>query len=192
MTTVPQFLLGRRAALAGLCVALAVLVLLIVLPVMAIYASQQQEKNDSLYQLAIFRAEAAMKPQLEAELLSLHQRGVSTPGLISADSVTLAQAQMERDIKGIVETNGGEIHSAQNGTSSRIGDLDLILIQYDLSIPVMRLSALTYAVESHTPYFFIDRADIAAPAGWQVGANAPAAPKLEIHWTIRGYRWGAK
>lgn len=192
MTAVPQFLLGRRAALAGLCIGLVILTTLVVLPIMAVYASQQQEENDSLYQLALFRAEAAVRPQLETDLQSLRQRGSSTPGLIAADSVSLAQAQLERDIKAIVETNGGEIYSAQIGASSRIGNLDIILIQYDLSIPVTRLSALVYAIESHTPYFFIDRADIAAPAGWQAGGNTPAAPKLEIHWTIRGYRWGAK
>ena len=149
MTAVPRYLLGRRAALAALCVGLVFIALLVVLPIMAIYASQQQEKSNSLYQLALFRAEAAMRPQLEAELQALRQRGSNTPGLITADSVSLAQAQLERDIKAIVETNGGEIHSAQIGASSRIGDLDIILIQYDLSIPVTRLSALVYAIESH-------------------------------------------
>lgn len=192
MMAVPQFLLGRRAALAALCVGLVILTLLVVLPIMAVYASQQQENSDSLYQLALFRAEASTRPQLELELQSLRQRGSATPGLITADSVSLAQAQLERDVKAIVEANGGEIYSAQISASSRIGDLDIVLIQCDLSIPIARLSALVYAIESHSPYFFIDRADIAAPAGWQVGGNTPSAPKLEIHWTIRGYRWGAK
>lgn len=193
MTEIPQHLLGRRAALTGVGIALGILGIVIAIPIMAAYTSENQVRNDYLRQLAVFRAESAMRSELEAELNSLRQRGLVAPGLIAAESVPLAQAQLERDVKAIVDANGGEIHSAQVGAPSRVGDLDVVLVQYNLSIPAARLGALVYAIETHTPYFFIDHADIAAPAGWQTGiSSAPTAPKLEVRWTVRAYRWGAK
>ncbi|HEY5337643.1 MAG TPA: type II secretion system protein GspM [Rhizomicrobium sp.] len=192
MTAVPQFLLGRRAAITGLCVVMVLFGIFVVTPILAIYTSQQQEMTDSLHQLALFRAEAAMRPQLETQLRTLRQHGPETPGLIGATSTALAQAQLERDVKAIVETNGGEVHSAQIGETSTIGNLGIVTVQCDLSVPMAHLSALLYAIESHTPYLFVDRADIVAPAGWQAAGTALSNPMLELHWTIRGYRWDAK
>ncbi len=192
MTGVPPFLLGRRAAIAGLCAAIGVVTILIGIPILATYTAQQQEVKESLHQLAVFRAEAAMRPVFEAELQSLRRRGATTPGLITADSVALAQAQLQHDVKTIVEANGGEVRSAQNGPVGSTGGLDVVSIEYDLSLPISHLSALLYAVETHTPYLFVDHADIAAPVGWQPASAAQAEPQLEIHWTIRAYRWGVK
>ncbi len=196
MNAIPQVFLGRRAALTGLSVAVVIFVIVVVVPVVAAVISQHQEIADSLHQLALYRAELAHRPELETELQALRQRGAAAPGLIVADNASLAEAQLERDIKSLVEANAGEIHSAQIGETRSMGDLDLIAVQYELSVPITHLSALVYAIESHTPYFFIDHADISAPLDWQpathTGSSPPPEPKLEVRWTIRSYRWSAK
>jgi len=56
-----------------------------------------------------------------------------------------------------------------------------------------KLRDLIYAIETHTPYLFVDDADIVAQQDWQTGDPQPTNPQLEVRWTIRGYRWsGAK
>jgi hypothetical protein len=196
MTPLPDVLLGRRAALIALSVALAVAALMFVVPVVATFVAQQRVMDDSLNQLAVYRAEAKLQPQLEGELKVLQQRGTTAPGLILADSTALAEAELQRQLKAIVEANAGELQSAQGGASKQIGDLELISVQSDLLVPMTRLSALIYALESHTPYIFIDRADISAPMGWQTQSQAAAKPqpepKLSVRWTIHAYRWSAK
>ena len=192
MMAVPQFLLGRRAALAALCVGLVILTLLVVLPIMAVYASQQQENSDSLYQLALFRAEASTRPQLELELQSLRQRGSATPGLITADSVSLAQAQLERDVKAIVEANGGEIHSAQ--LVPQVGSAIWTSFLFNAIFPYRSHGLVRLFTPSRATRLTSSSIVLTSPhrrdGKW--AATHPPRQNSEIHWTIRGYRWGAK
>ena len=99
-------------------------------------------------------------------------------------------------MKAIVENNAGEVRSTQVATKKRIGGLEEITVQYDLTVPLTRLSAVLYAIESHTPYLFIDHADIGAPMGWQpqaaTGSKRPVEPNLQLRCTIRAYRWSSK
>ncbi len=192
MTDIPPYLLGRRAALGGLGCAFLVLTLIIGIPMLASYTSQEAEIDDSLRQLAQFRAEVAARPIVEAQLQTLRRRGATAPGFVTAESVALGEADLQRAIKDIAGANGSNVRSAQIGSVEHVGVLDAISIQYDLTVPITRLKPLLYAIETHTPYLFIEQIDIAAPLGWQSASNTASEPKLEVHCTLRAYRWGAK
>jgi len=192
---VPKPFLGRRAALTGISLATAAVVLLVAVPLIAAFSTQRDEVEDALRQLARYRAEVGLKPQLDAELQTLRQRGATGLGLIVADNAQLAEAQLEHEIKAIVESNGGEVRSSQSNAPKPLGNLERISVQYDLALPITRLSAVIYAVEAHTPYYFIDRADISGPTGWQPQTQLQKStpePKLELRWTLHAYRWSAK
>lgn len=194
--TLPDSLLGRRAALMAATIGLALVAFIIAVPIAATFSAQRQEIADSLHQLAVFKAELGRRPALEAELKALRQQGTTGPGLITAGNVSLAQAQLQQEVKSIVDANVSEVRSAEIEPIKSSGGLDTIVVQFDLSVPITHLSALLYAIESHTPYLFIDRADISSPMGWQPPTQ-PAAkkqpePKLSVRLAIRAYRWSAK
>ena len=196
MTNIPENFYGRRAALGGLAGAFVIFGILFVTPLVGIFVAQHDEINESLHQLALYRAEAAQQSQLETNLKSLRQRGAAVPGYIVADNIALAEAAVQGDVKTVVEANGGQIHSAQIGETKHLGNLDLVAIQYDLTVPITHLRALIYDIETHTPYYFIDHADISAPMSWQpsrqAGNSVEPEPQLEARWTIKSYRWSAK
>ncbi len=192
MTDVPTFLFGRRAALVGLGCAILVIAVFTGVPMLASYTSLEGEINDSLDQLAQFRAEATGRPAVEAQLQAMRRRGATAPGYVVAESVALAEADLQHAIKDIAGANGSDVRSAQIGSVDHVGVLDAISVQYDLTVPITRLKPLLYAIETRAPYLFIEQIDIAAPAGWKSTSNAASEPKLEVHCTLRAYRWGTK
>lgn len=192
MTDIPKALLGRKAALIGLGAIASILVLLIGAAMAGTLYSQYEEKNSSLFQLSIYKGEEGSRSQLEEQLNSVLARGANTPGFVVSDNVALAQAKLEAEIKTLAEANACTIRSAQTGPVERKGILDLFSLQYELTVPITHLKPLLYALETHTPYIYIDQIDIAAPAGWQTAQSHMSEPTLEVHWTIHAYRWGRK
>jgi general secretion pathway protein M len=179
----------RAGALIALALGVVLFGIVVVTPVVAAFSAQQGETEDALQQLGYFRAEIAAKPELEAELAALNERGASVPGVIESASTALAQAQLQSRIKSIVESKGGSIRSMQILPAAKQGGFEVIAVQCDLQVPMGRLQDLAYAVDSHAPYLFVDEASISAPPG-EPDDIQNHQPMLDIRWTVHGYRWG--
>jgi hypothetical protein len=182
---------GRTGALVAAGTAAVLAVVLVAGLIVLVFGGQSEETTDAVHQLAVYRAEVAMRPELEAALRDLRLKAAATPGLITSDSVALAQAQLQDEVKEIVTDNQGEVRTAQIVPATTVDGFQVIAIQYDLGVPMAKLRDLIYAIETRTPYLFVDDADITAQQDWQSGDPQPANPLLEVRWTIRGYRWSA-
>jgi hypothetical protein len=191
--TIPESWKGRHGALIAASIAGGAVLLIAALLGFVVFGGQSADTDESVHQLAFYRAEAAMRPQLEAQLKTLKLQAAATPGLIGNDNPSLAQAQLQDEVKAIVTANLGEVRTAQIVPASTVDGFQVIAIQYDLMVPMAKLRDLTYAVETHTPYLFIDEADITSTQDFQSGDPQTANPMIEVRWTVHGYRWsGAK
>jgi Type II secretion system (T2SS), protein M subtype b len=186
MTAILPYLKGRRAALAILAVGTLLLLTLIAAPVLSLFASQTNDLQGSINQLATYRAEIALRPLVESRLKDALKRSSTAPGLLHAANVALGAAEVESDFKSIVSANDGEIRSSQILLATKANGYEIVAIEYDLTVPMSRLRDLSYAVETHDPYLFIDHATISASQSSQ----SPAADfTLELRWTLRAYHW---
>jgi len=167
----------------------AVVALVLVGGVGLAFLAQDRDIDESLHTLALYRAQASRRPTLEAQLKEYKQRLATLPGQIVGTSAPLTQAALENDVKSITDQNGGEIRSAQTLPATREKGFETIAVQYDLVVPFSRLKDLAYAVESHAPYFYIDDVDVVIPQAWQTAGADVQDPRVEVRWTIRGYRW---
>ncbi len=188
MIAVPDFVKGRVAAVTAFAITAALFAILVVTPVIAAFSAQGDEIADSLQQLGFYHAEIAARPALEAELRALDQRGASVPGVIEGDSTALAQAQLQSQIKTIVEANKGDIRSVQVLPVMAQGGFEVIAVECDLTIPQSSLKDLAYAIGVHKPFLFVDEASISAPAS-EPDDVQHRPPTLDMRWTIHGYRW---
>lgn len=179
----------RRAALLALGAILAAICVFVVVPTVLAFRAQSDDTKEALHQLAVYRAEAGMRPALERELKEARQRLSSVPGQIAGTNAPLAQATLQSDVKSLVDRNGGNIMSAQIVPAKKTNGFEAISVQYDLVVPVTRLGDLVYAIESHTPYLFIDDATVSMTQIWQQADAQATEPKVEVRWTVHGYRW---
>ncbi|HEY2069684.1 MAG TPA: type II secretion system protein GspM [Rhizomicrobium sp.] len=187
--TVPRNWRGRKAALIAASLAGLVVLLIIAALGVLIFGGQSEATEDAVHQLAVYRATVAMRPELEQQLTAARTRAAATPGLIVSDSPALAQAQVQDEVKAMVVANQGEVRTAQVVPVSTVNGFQLIAIQYDITLPMARLRDLAYAIETHTPYLFLDETDIQALQDWQSGDPQTTNPMLEVRWTVHAYRW---
>lgn len=192
MTALLRKLKGRKAALAIFAVVALVALSLAAVPVILLFAAQNHDINNAVRQSAVYQAEIASRGRLEAQLDELRQRAASESSLIQSDSAALAEAQLQSAMKAIVANSQGEVRSAQPLPPTKDGSFEVISVAYDVIVPLARFSALAYAVENHTPSFFIDDAELTPGQAWDTGdpVSAGGIPKLEVRWTVRAYRWG--
>jgi len=185
---IPDFLHGRKGAFLALSAVIAVFAIFVALPIAALFRAQAGERNEALAQLAAYRAQEEQKPALAARLAALQEGAKSVPGLLTASSAPLAQAQLQSDMKELIDRNGGSLLSAQLLPPTKIKGFDSVAIEYDLTIPLSQFSPLLYQVETHTPYYFIDSADFVMPPNWHPNA-LKQDPAMEMRVTIHAYRW---
>ena len=186
--SVPSFLRGRRGAFLALGAVFLLFIIVVALPVVALFRGQAADRKEALAQLAEYRAQEGQRPALAAQLAALREGAKTVPGLLNASSAALAQAQLQSEMKDLIDKNGGSLLSAQLLPPTTVKGFDSVSIEYDLTIPLSNFSSLVYAVETHVPYYFIDSADFVMPPNWR--PNSPTAnPSMEMRWTIHAYRW---
>lgn len=186
--TAPTFLRGRKGAFIALGGLGLLFLVLVALPLAVMFQAQADDRSEALAQLESYRAEEARRPALAARLAALQEGAKSVPGLLTGTSAALAQAQLQSEMKGLIDKNGGSLLSAQLLPPTKVKGFDSVAIQYDVTIPLSRFSGLVYAVETHVPYYFIDSADFVMPPNWR--QNSPTQdPSMEMRWTIHAYRW---
>jgi len=188
--TLPAALLGRRSALIVLASAILLVVLFIATLIFWLIGGANEEANENLADLSHFRAEAAARPQVERALAALRAQAANLPIFVHGESNALAQASLQSDIKAIVERVGGEVRSAFALPPASERGLDLVSVQYDVTVPATKLHELAYVIETHLPYLFITAADVTAPQTWPTDPKSPE-PQLEMRWTVSAYRWSA-
>jgi hypothetical protein len=189
---VPQILHGRRGAFIALGVAVALVLIVIGLPITMLFAAQASDIRDSEDQIATYQAEVGQRPELEERLKALRESAQSVPGLLSGTNAALAQAQLQSDMKELIERNGGTLLSAQLLPPTGSNGFDVVSISYDMTVPLGHFRSLLYAVETHTPFYFVNDADFIMPANWRPGNPQNADPAMEVRWTIHAYRWSGR
>jgi len=186
--TAPAFLRGRKGAFIAVGAIAFLFLVLVALPLAAMFRAQAEDREEALAQLEAYRAEEARRPALQARLAALQEGAKSVPGLLTATSAALAQARLQSEMKELIDRNGGSLLSAQLLPPTKVKGFDSVAIQYDVTIPLSRFSGLVYAVETHVPYYFVDSADFVMPPNWRANL-AQQDPSMEMRWTIHAYRW---
>jgi hypothetical protein len=189
---VPAFLEGRQGAMIALGTAAALVFLVVALPIVLLFAAQASDIRDARAEIAGYQNEIAERPELQARLQALQQSAQSVPGLLSGTSAALAQAQLQSDMKDLIERNGGALLSAQLLPPSTEKGFDVVSISYDMTVPLGHFRSLLYAVETHTPFYFINDADLIMPPNWRPGNPQDPDPAMEVRWTVHAYRWSGK
>jgi hypothetical protein len=189
---VPEYLHGRRGAFIALGVAVVLVLIVVGLPITMLFAAQAHDIRESEETIAEYQTEIGQRPQLEERLEALRQSAQSVPGLLTGTNAALAQAQLQSDVKGLIEHNGGTLLSAQLLPPTKANGFDIVSISYDMTVPLGRFRSMLYSVETHTPFYFINDADFIMPANWRPGNPQDPDPAVEVRWTLHAYRWSGR
>ena len=180
---------SRLLALGILLIAVAAAWLLVIEPIAGAFEAQDEDIAQSHRMLAAYERRIALRPVIEAKLANIRARQTASTGGVEGASAELAAATIQNLVKTLIESQRGEVRSAQNLPPVSAGGFQRIDIQYDAAIPMTRLKDTVYRIETSTPYLFLDSVDLRAPEGWQIGPYSTEPPNLEVRWVVHGYRW---
>lgn len=180
---------SRLLALGILLAAVAAAWLLVIEPISAAFEAQDEDIAQSHRMLAAYERRIALRPVIEAKLADLRLQQTASTGVIGGASAELAAASIQSIVKALIESQAGQVHSAQNLPPVTDGGFQRIDVQYEASIPMTRLKETAYRIETSSPYLFLDGIDLRAPESWQIGPYQSDPPPVEVHWTVHGYRW---
>ena len=193
--TLTEHFLAHRERIAALAVlaAMALLVLALILPVAGLLAKPQNDITREVRLVSAYRATSATRPALEKDLHALEARAASLPGLAQGDSPALAAAQIQNDLRSIIDAAGGTIHSSQSLPPKQSGTYEDVPLSYSLAIPLDKIEDVLYAVETHSLSLRLSDLHIQVPEGLAPKAVPAPGTLAEIEWTVTATRYaGAK
>lgn len=103
----------------------------------------------------------AEKPSLEKTLTALKETAKANESkLIEGQTLSLAAANLQDAVKGIITGKGGTISSERVGKPEDLGKFKIINISLDAVLPDARaLSDVLYSIETRTPYLVVKEVD---------------------------------
>lgn len=133
----------------------------------------------------------AQIPQLTAALSALRQRPGDGESFLAGRSPSLAGAQLQRYLQGVIERNGAELRSARVVTTRQdSAAFGPVAIQAQVSLDMAALRGILHDLESGHPLLQLNSVLIRARDS-AAARRAPAgAGGLDLQFTATGYLGG--
>lgn len=187
--------LSRLLALALLAMAPVLIYLFVVAPVIAAYRDAGEAIAQAQRLLQSYRERAEQRPQLAQLLTEAEERAAGVTGYLAAVDDALAAAELQDRVKGVVETAGGALRSAQ---SLRVEPVDDVAgmrragLKVRFTAETDSLATILYELETGEPYLFVDALSVREPRRQRRRRDEPEqAPQLDVVVDLYGYVRGA-
>jgi len=177
---------NRRLALALLALAIVLGVAVIAIPVWLLnrHYSKALETNSSM--LERYLRVAAVRPQAarDLELMRAHD---PKRLFLRSGAAALSAAEAQEALRTFIEANGGRLITMQAPSTRVDGRYRQVTINAQLTANIVALRRILGAIESRTPYLFVDSLMVRSqvPANFKPGAGAE--PEMFVQLDVSGY-----
>jgi general secretion pathway protein M len=177
---------SRVAALAILIFLAVVVVSAVALPLWLLNRRYDIAVDDAATKLERYSRVVGMRDGLQQKAREIKALEATRHFLKSA-SPSLAAAELQEQVKGILDANGGKLNSMQILPHKDDGMYRQVSVSLQLTAPLSAVRAMLYALESAHPYLFVDNVSIRA-TGMVPGRTDPAnEPDLIVQFDLAGY-----
>jgi general secretion pathway protein M len=151
---------SRGVALAILVGLVGVIYFGIAAPLLEQYRRGGSEIEALKSALTRFERIADERTSRQAELAGLEHQRAAQEGFLQGPNETLIAAEIQNRIKTLATAAHGELTSTQILPSEADGKLKRISVREQMSITLPGLVSVVHALESATPFLFLDNVDI--------------------------------
>jgi hypothetical protein len=131
---------------------------------------------------------AATLPALRAALEGLSAAAEGPAAYVTAESETLAVAELQDVLTGILLGNGAELIGTRVLDTVDEGDFQRIGLRVTMSATLVPLQATLYQLEAHLPILIINDLSIQRRDAGQGPTQGDADPLLDIAFDLLAYR----
>ncbi|MBV8534604.1 MAG: type II secretion system protein M [Alphaproteobacteria bacterium] len=177
----------RFTAVGLLALALLALYSFVVGPLLASYADNRRQTAEARATLAHYEEIGREIPALKKELDALHERGATAAGYLDGQNETLVAAALQERLKTAVVQTGGRLNSTQVLAGTTQGQTRRVVVRGQMQMNIAALQRVLYALESGSPYLFIDNLDVRPVMGPRGPDGADNDAALDVHFDVYGY-----
>lgn len=182
---------SRRLAAIGLLVALVLAVYSFVVgPLLASYVGNRREVAQARAALAHFQAAGREIPDLQKQLDALHRQGATGAGYLEGQNETLVAAALQERLKSAVVRTGGHLNSTQVLAGGDKNKPHRVAVRGQMQMSIAALQHVLYALESGSPYLFIDNLDVRPVVDVRGTGTSDGDALLDVHFDVYGYMQG--
>jgi hypothetical protein len=177
---------SRRLALALLVGAVVLVVAAIAIPVWLLSRHYSTALESNAAMLERYRRVAAIRPQAarDLELMRAHD---PKRLFLRSGAAALSAAEAQEAVRSFIETNGGRLITMQAPSSRVDGRYRQVTVNVQLTANIIALRKILGAIESRTPYLFVDSLMVRSqvPSNFKPGAGAE--PEMFVQFDVTGY-----
>ena len=158
----------------------------IVEPVKLRFAEHDRTIEQSRDLLSRHMRIALERQQLEAQLTALRETQSTSGRLIEGDSVELAAAGVQNKLKALANANDAELKSTQILPAEDGETFRKVAVRVTMMADTEAAQAVFHALETATPYLFLDRLDLRGPKRRSRRKNKNQGI-LQVRFDVFGY-----
>ncbi len=158
----------------------------IVEPVKLRFAEHDRTIEQSRDLLSRHMRIALERQQLEAQLAALRETQSTAGRLIEGDSVELATAGIQNKLKALANANDAELKSTQILPAEDGETFRKVAVRVTMMADTEAAQAVFHALETATPYLFLDRLDLRGPKRRSRRKNKNQGI-LQVRFDVFGY-----
>lgn len=177
----------RVAALAILGALVIVAGLGVVAPLAAAYVDAQHAVAQDRAAIAHAELSGLDATALKADLARLRSEKGPPPGALQSANESLAAAELQRRLKGAIETAHGELRSMQPLPARTDGAFRRVTVRGQATLKIAGLRQAFYDLESSSPLLFLDNVEVTAHPDQSGKPGAAEDPGLDVRFDLYGY-----
>ena len=179
----------RKAALAFLAVAAALLLAIVSVPLWLAHRHYDEALYDMDQRLVRYERLAAARPALERKLEAVRAMN-SRKYFLKASAGSLSSAEVQERVRQFVEANGGRLISLQAGQPREDGRFRQTTVTVQINANITALRRMLQAIETAEPYAFVDSMMVRAqvPPGYKPPPGFE--PEMFVQLEISAYAIG--
>ncbi len=185
----------RQALAVGLLLLLLMAItLVLVRPVVALYADYDDRIGELTERLSGYQRIVANSEGLKQHLARLKdQLGRQQRGYLQGKTPALAAAEMQEHVKRVVEGNGGRLNSIQILRGKGDGDADTdnarspVAIKVQMTGSTETVQKVFHTLEAAQPRLFLDQVYMRGRNVYQFRPGVAARDELDIRFSLSGF-----
>jgi general secretion pathway protein M len=177
---------SRRLAIALLVLAIASVIVLVGLPVWMFHRYYDQALAENADKLERYRRVAATRSQLGQQLEALQTKDIRRYFLRSG-AAALSAAEAQEAIRGLVEGAGARLITLQAPSTKDEGRYRQVTVNVQMTANIFALRRIMHAIESNTPYLFIDNLVVRSQVPGNFKPPPGAEPEMFVQFDVSGY-----
>ena len=182
---------GKAAALAILLVVLGLVKCLAVDPLIDAFVTNGEQVRKLTALSARYRALIDQLPALRAERDGLSRQVTADSGFLRNANETLAAAELQARLKGLVDQVHGELKSTQILPMQQIGGIRRVGVRGEMAMTLPAIQKVLYETEAGSPTLVLDGLSIRSKAADRQEERNPDVVLLEMSVDIYGFLRGA-